>query len=276
MFIYYHCPLLIIIKNMFGIHKLGNNSFNFPFTKDAFTLYKNATRQYKDNAVLDYVRQFIPNEIKMRMQRETRNYANSSSSHNKTKNDSLMLLLHWFKNDFMEWMNNNQICDSCKTPMDFQQTNGKSWKLRAVEHYICPICKSSMVFPRYGEIKEIADSRIGRCSEWSMLFGAVLNSLSIETVLVHDFLNHCWNESLIDGKWTHIDSTLEYPISHGHFDYYEKNWGKKYIYVLAFSDSNVEDVTMRYTQNSHSVQQARSKHKIDNVIDTFKEYYLSI
>lgn len=109
-----------------------------------------------------------------------------------------------------------------------------------------------------------------------MLFGAVLNSLSIETVLVHDFLNHCWNESLIDGKWTHIDSTLEYPISFGHFDYYEKNWGKKYIYVLAFSDSKLEDVTMRYSQKSHNVQQTRSKHKIDNIMDTFKEYYLSI
>ncbi len=107
-------------KNMFNIHKLGNNSFKFPFTKDAFTLYKHVTEQYKDNVVLDYVRQFIPNGIKTRMQWETNNYANSSNSYNKTKNGSLMLLLHWFKNDFMRWMNNNQICDSCKTSMDFQ------------------------------------------------------------------------------------------------------------------------------------------------------------
>ncbi len=62
----------------------------------------------------------------------------------------------------------------------------------------------------------------------------------------------------------------------GHFDYYEKNWGKKYTYVLAFSDTNVEDVTIHYTQKSHNVQQTRTKHKIDNIMDTFKEYYLSI
>jgi len=49
-----------------------------------------------------------------------------------------------------------------------------------------------------------------------MLFGAILNSLSIESRLVHDFLDHCWNESLINGNWLHVDSTLEFPISFNH------------------------------------------------------------
>lgn len=115
---------------MFNIHKCDNNNFKLPFTKDAFTLYKLIVRQYKDNEVLDYVRQLIPNEIKTRIQRETSNYEESSNSHNKTKNDSLMLLLHWFKNDFMRWMNNNQICDSCKTPLDFQQIK---WQILEVK-----------------------------------------------------------------------------------------------------------------------------------------------
>ncbi len=121
-----------------------------------------------------------------------------------------------------------------KHPLCIQHVIGNSWESRAVENYTCPICKSYRVFPRYGEIKKIADSRIGRCSEWSILFGTILNSLSIQTRLVHDFLDHCWNESLIDGIWTHIDSTLEYPISLDHFEYYEKNWGKKYSLVLSF------------------------------------------
>ena len=132
------------------------------------------------------------------------------------------------------------------------------------------------MFPRYGEIKKIADSRIGRCSEWSILFGAILNSLSIQTRLVHDFLDHCRNESLIDGIWTHIDSTIEYPTSLDHFEYYEKNGGKKYSLVLAFSDTNSEDVTMSYTLKSHSVQQTRNKHKKNNNMDNFKKNYLSI
>jgi len=80
-----------------------------------------------------------------------------------------------------------------------------------------------------------------------MLFGAILNSLSIESRLVHDFLDHCWNESLINGNWLHVDSTLEFPISFNHPHYYEQNWGKKYRYVLAFSSDNLEDVTMRYS-----------------------------
>jgi len=104
-----------------------------------------------------------------------------------------------------------------KHPLCIQHVIGNSWESRAVENYTCPICKSYRMFPRYGEIKKIADSRIGRCSEWSILFGAILNSLSIQTRLVHDFLDHCWNESLIDGIWTHIDSTIEYPTSLDHF-----------------------------------------------------------
>jgi peptide-N4-(N-acetyl-beta-glucosaminyl)asparagine amidase len=70
-------------------------------------------------------------------------------------------------------------------------------------------CCLLQVFPRYGEIIKIAESGIGRCSEWSVLFGAILNSLYIKTRIVHDYLDHCWNESLIDGKWVDIDSTLD-------------------------------------------------------------------
>jgi hypothetical protein len=65
-------------------------------------------------------------------------------------------------------------------------------------------------FPRYGEILKIAETRTGRCSEWSMLFGAMLSSLGMKTSIVHDFLDHCWNGAMLspDGQWVHIDSTL--------------------------------------------------------------------
>jgi DNA-directed RNA polymerase subunit RPC12/RpoP len=65
--------------------------------------------------------------------------------------------------------------------MKLQYLPGKSWEVRAVEIYECMKCGSKYVFPRYGEIKKIADTRVGRCSEWSMLFGAILNSLSFPT-----------------------------------------------------------------------------------------------
>jgi peptide-N4-(N-acetyl-beta-glucosaminyl)asparagine amidase len=92
-----------------------------------------------------------------------------------------------------------------------------------------------------------------------MLFGAILNSLSIQTRIAHDYLDHCWNESLINGKRIHVDSTLDYPFSFNHPHYYETNWGKKYSYVLPFWYNSLEDVTQRYTQQWSIVRQRRRK-----------------
>jgi peptide-N4-(N-acetyl-beta-glucosaminyl)asparagine amidase len=124
--------------------------------------------------------------------------------------------------------------------------------MRKVEVFKCNNCNYEYTFPRYGQILKIAQTRTGRCSEWSMLFGAILSSLDIEARIVHDFLDHCWNEAKLrmmmpDRKWVHVDSTLTYPISLNHPYYYEQNWEKKYEYVLAFS-AEKEDVTQRYTQ----------------------------
>lgn len=59
-----------------------------------------------------------------------------------------------------------------------------------------------------------------------------------------------------------MDSTLEYPISLDHPHYYEQNWGKKYEYVLAFSNDRVEDVTQTYTQNWDAVIKRREEKAI--------------
>ena len=95
-----------------------------------------------------------------------------------------------------------------------------------------------------------------------MLFGGIMNALNIKTRIVHDFLDHCWNEAIIDGKWIHIDSTLACPISLNHPYYYEQNWGKKYEYILAFSAGQiVEDVTQKYTKDWDAVLQRRKMTK---------------
>ena len=138
---------------------------------------------------------------------------------------------------------------SCTAPMQVQTIIGNSWRMRKVEIFHCNNCNYEYTFPRYGEILKLAETRTGRCSEWSMLFGAMLSSLGIKTRIVHDFLDHCWNEAILlpNGKWVHVDSTLDYPISLNHPHYYEENWEKEYEYVLAFSADKVEDVTQRYT-----------------------------
>jgi len=222
---------------------------------DTFMSYKRISEQYNDQAILDFVKQLVPDKV----------------SKSVLDDQSMKTLLHWFKNDFMKWMAKELQCTRCNSdrPMRVQIIRGDS-TLRKTEIHMCDKCGSNQIFPRYVEILEIAKTRIGRCTEWSILFGAILNSLSIQTRIVHDYLDHCWNESWINEKWVHIDSTLDYPISFNNPHYYEQNWGKKYEYVLAFSASGLEDVTRGYTEQWHLVQKRRGK---KDRAELFKKIY---
>jgi peptide-N4-(N-acetyl-beta-glucosaminyl)asparagine amidase len=214
--------------------------------------------------------------------------------------------LKWFKNEFMKWTPKDPVCEICSnrsdSPSDVSESSsscgsvattpimqvkkiiiGDSWKMRKVEIFVCSICKCEYAFPRYGEILKIAENETGRCSEWSMLFGAILSSLGIKTRIVHDFLDHCWNEAMLtssssseDGQWVHVDSTLDYPISLNHPHYYEENWRKEYQYVLAFAADKVEDVTKTYTQKWETIQQRRLKNKNKNNVLDFPKLYSKI
>ena len=299
---------------MFNLFKLSARSFRYPFTKQHFVLYKQVTSQYHDPDVLKYVNLLIPErikkEIKIQLQidiskhvlandysRSSNNRSNASYNISNTDNKdddhrrnvkddsanflstsfltSLRELMIWFKKDFMKWVDKNPLCDNCGRRLALEYIPGNTWELRGIENYYCSVCNAIFSFPRYGKIKEIADNRIGRCSEWAFLFGAMLNSVSIDTRIVHDFLDHCWNESFIGGRWTHIDSTLAYPISFDHSSYYEKNWNKEYVFVLAFSKSNLEDVTTSYTMKWNHVLNRRSKLK-QIQLDIFKKFYQDI
>ena len=224
---------------------------------DNFKFYKWIAEQYTDDKILDSVKQSLPDKI-----------LDSYMDH-----QSLIPLLYWFKNDFMKWMPKELQCSSCNMKMRLQVRKGDSMILRKTEVYSCDKCGSSILFPRYMKLLKIAETRIGRCSEWSILFGAILNSLSIPTRIVYDFLDHCWNESLINKKWTHLDSTLNYPISFNHPYYYERNWGKYYEFVLAFSANSIDDVTTCYTENWHKIKKRREK---EDEIDVLKKFYLRL
>lgn len=225
----------------------------------SFRLYKKVSEQYNDPVILGFAKKLVPDKL----------------LESKLGQQSLQSLLHWFKYDFMKWMPKQIVCTSCNHgPMAVQVLDGDSTIIRKTEFHKCYNCGLIQLFPRYLTIVNIAEARVGRCSEWSILFGAILNSLSIQTRMVHDFLDHCWNEALNDeGKWIHIDSTLEYPISFNNPYYYEQNWGKKYEYVLAFSADNIEDVTRNYTQNWQSVQKRRGK---KDRLPKFTKTYLAI
>lgn len=225
-------------------------------------LYKAISKQYDDNEILTYVNHMIP-----------QNVLSQFKSNNYQEGQSFKILLQWFKNDFMKWMPKELHCKICddNRSMSVQIIEGDSTTLRKNEIHTCDKCGSKQIFPRYAKILKIAETKIGRCSEWSILFGAILNSLSIQTRLVHDYLDHCWNESLINKSWIHVDSTLDNSVSFNNPYYYEQNWGKKYEYVLAFSANGIEDVTKDYTEQWQMVQKRRGK---KDKVEVFKRIYL--
>ena len=258
--------------------------------KDTFLLYKKVTEQYVNPEILRIIRSLIPQDIVLQTT---------------TKDDgwNIVPLLIWFKNDFMKWTPKDPVCEMCinrsyghsnviegssnsrsvappppPPPPPIMQVKkiiiGNSWKMRKLELFICNSCNYEYAFPRYGEILKIAETKTGRCSEWSMLFGAMLSSLGIKTRIVHDFLDHCWNEAMLSypegEQWVHVDSTLDYPISLNHPYHYEENWAKDYEYVLAFTADRVEDVTQTYTLKWESIQQRRLNKK--KAIDFPKVY----
>ena len=251
---------------MLNFFDLANNGLPYPITKDILVLYKQVSRQYLDKGTLDSVRMLVPVKIKDEF--------DEALSENADLMLPMTLLLNWFKQDFMKWMDKIPMCPRCNLSMTSRSIKGNSWIVRSVEYHTCPQCSFTLVFPRYGEIENIAFNRIGRCSEWSFLFGAILCSLSIQSRIVHDFLYHCWNEALIGGKWIHVDSTLQYPISIDNPHYYEKNWNKKYRYVIAFSDNEITDVTKDYSYNWKMVLEQRKKRKdrdMSRIIDYYKK-----
>ncbi|MGN6628307.1 MAG: transglutaminase-like domain-containing protein [Candidatus Nitrosocosmicus sp.] len=274
--------------------------FGFPSNqlKDSFLLYKRVTEQYNNPEILKKVRSLIPTDIVLKI---------ISTKKDEEQYNNVVPLLKWFKKEFMKWTPTEPVCEKCisnksdrlSSSSSLRSTTatvatiprmqlkeireGNSWKMRSVEIFVCRSCNYEFAFPRYGEILNIVETKTGRCSEWSILFGAMLSSLGIKTRIVHDFLNHCWNEVMFSsssysfssssekGRWVHIDSTLDYPISLNHSKYYEQNWNKEYQYVLAFTADEVEDVTKTYTIKWETILKRRLKGK-NNSIDFSKLY----
>ena len=220
------------------------SNLDFDTIKNSFSFYKTITSQYKDPQVLSSVRDLIPKDV---MEEE----------------DLVPSLLKWFTS-FMTWTPNQISCSNCnagddsKNLMQVKVQAGNSWRIRKTEIHTCSKCGAEKIIPRYSDVLKIAQARYGRCGEWSILFGAILNSVSIKSRIAYDYLDHCWNEVFVDDKWFHVDSTFQYPHSFDNPHYYEKNWEKQYVYVIAFSPDRIEDVTGRYTEQWSEVLSRRN------------------
>jgi peptide-N4-(N-acetyl-beta-glucosaminyl)asparagine amidase len=214
------------------------SGLDFDTIKNFFLFYKTITSQYNDPKVLKTVRNLVPNDV--------------------LEGDTVPLLFKWFKG-FMTWIPNQITCDRCNDSnfMQVKIQKGNTWQVRKTEIHTCTKCHAKKIIPRYSDVLKIAKTRYGRCGEWSILFGAVLNSMSIKSRIAFDYLDHCWNEMYLDNKWFHADSTFEYPYSFDNPHYYELNWKKQYIYVIAFTQDSIEDVTDRYTEQLDAVLSRR-------------------
>ncbi len=241
---------------------------NFGTFESSFLHYKNVTRQYEDPEILKSIKELIPVSI--------------------LEGNRLESLLTWYKN-FMQWTPNQIICRKCtgnnnnsrdSVIMQTKVDPGNSWRVGKIEVHRCNQCGETKIFPRYNDVLKIAESRTGRCGEWSILFGAILNSLSMESRIVHDYLDHCWNEVYLGDRWYHVDSSLQYPDSIDHPYYYERNWKKQYTYVLAFSPNTIDDVTKTYTERWNDVLLRRQAliqgRSTNDIITDFQNSYSEI
>ena len=120
--------------------------------------------------------------------------------------------------------------------------------------YFCPNCDGlTTTFPRYNNPRTLLQTRKGRCGEFANLFGFVCRAVGFETRYILDFTDHVWVEvwSNRQSRWIMADS-CEGKIDAASM--YEKGWGKKLSYIVAFTTDSVTDVTKRYTRVFNSTE----------------------
>lgn len=167
-------------------------------------------------------------------------------------------LMKWFKENFFKWVD-TPTCQFCSSATKFKGINHEinEKNVRYAEVYECENCHLITDFKRYGICEQLLTVRKGRCGEWAYCFTLFCRSLGWEARLVVDQTDHVWTEvwSVSQKRWIHCDpceTALDKPLL------YEKGWGKKLSYILAYSNEEVQDVTWRYTSSNDDVLKRRT------------------
>lgn len=162
----------------------------------------------------------------------------------------LLRALRWFKREFFAW------CDkpACKTcgfkdvrheGMGEPTAEERAHDAGRVETYRCPLCQAVTRFPRYNDARKLLETRTGRCGEWANAFTLICRALGYDARWCLDWTDHVWTEvwSVSQNRWLHCDScedVCDKPLL------YDKGWGKRLTYVVAFGKDEAVDVTRRY------------------------------
>lgn len=243
----YKQELLNIISENKKI-KIPNNNFLKEIHLTSFNVlnYENKILQ---NKALEYL---SPEDIKLF----------SNLNENITDvfyHEKMMLkLMKWFKESFFNWFD-TPVCQICCSSTKFKGINHDimNKNVRYVEIYECKNCNSVIEFKRYGICEQLLTTRKGRCGEWANCFTLFCRALGWEARLIIDKTDHVWTEiwSVQQQRWIHCDpceTALDKPLL------YEKGWGKKLSYIIAFSNEEVQDVTWRYTENNQDILKERT------------------
>ena len=181
--------------------------------------------------------------------------------------DALLLrLLRWFKREFFTWCD-APSCGKCGcadppaftgpgVPTPEEAKHGAS----RVETYACAsaTCGAAIRFPRYNDATKLLATRAGRCGEWANCFTLCCRALGFEARWVLDWTDHVWTEVYSDaqGRWLHCDAcedACDAPKM------YERGWGKRLSFVVAFGKDDVVDVTRRYVLDFEGQTLARRR-----------------
>ena len=179
------------------------------------------------------------------------------------------MLLKWFKKEFFSWCNKPK-CPTCGqndknykvlSYRDKPNEEEKKFLAYRTERYFCNNCNKEVRFVRYNKTIKLLETRTGRCSEWSNLFGGILYTCGFKTRLINNFEDHVWNEfyNEEEKRWIHIDSCEEAydtPLV------YEQGWGRVMTFILGMSDDGLVEVTPRYVKDWKIVNERRSEKMI--------------
>ena len=204
-----------------------------------------------------------------------------------TSEQYVKALLKWFKKDYFTWCNKPK-CPKCgQNDKNLQlkllvgKPNESELKYLAykTEIYFCNDCQIEVRFPRCNNPIILLETKTGRCSEWSNLFGAILYTCGFKVRLINNFEDHVWNEfyNEEEQRWVHIDSCEEAydtPLL------YEQGWGRVMTFILGMSDDGLVEVTPRYVKDWKIISERRSEKmeiKLSNILeDVNKKILLGI
>ena len=223
-------------------------------------LFEERLESYKDKEFQQKIREIIP-----------------PRPEGSTSEKYVKILLKWFKKEFFSWCNKPK-CPGCGqndknyTCINYREKpNEEEKKFLAyrTERYQCNNCNKEVRFARYNKTIKLIETRTGRCSEWSNLFGGILYTCGFKTRLINNFEDHVWNEfyNEEEKRWIHIDSCEEAydtPLV------YEQGWGRVMTFILGMSDDGLVEVTPRYVKDWKIVNERRSEKmivKLQNILE---------